>query len=84
MKRTVNGTVEYYGYCIDLLEDIKNILGFEYTIYETPDGVYGNMDENMNWNGMIKELIDKVSISLLQNCSETVPKLPQNCSGIAL
>ena len=57
----INGTLTYAGYCVDLLNDIQEILGFEYTIYEAPDGVYGRMDENMNWNGMIKELIDKVS-----------------------
>ena len=35
-------------------------MGFDYEIYAAPDGVYGRMDENENWNGMIRELVDKV------------------------
>lgn len=35
-------------------------MGFEYELYEVPDGKYGNMDSQMNWNGMIKELMEKV------------------------
>lgn len=60
MKRRVNGTVQFYGYCIDLIKDIQAIMGFEYELYEVPDGKYGNMDSQMNWNGMIKELMEKV------------------------
>ena len=60
MKRVLNGTVQFYGYCIDLIQEISKILKFEYDIYETPDRVYGNMDKDMNWNGMIRQLMDKV------------------------
>lgn len=60
MKRKGNGTVEFYGYCVDLIKDIQAIMGFEYELYEVPDGKYGNMDSKMNWNGMIKELMEKV------------------------
>ncbi|CAL4202702.1 unnamed protein product, partial [Meganyctiphanes norvegica] len=49
----------YKGYCIDLIDEIKAIVGFEYEIQEAPDGKFGTMDDNNNWNGMIKELIDK-------------------------
>ncbi|KAK4002516.1 hypothetical protein OUZ56_004340 [Daphnia magna] len=59
MKRNSNGTVEFYGYCVDLIKDIQAIMGFEYELYEVPDGKYGNMDSKMNWNGMIKELMEK-------------------------
>lgn len=62
MKRNSNGTVEFYGYCVDLIKDIQAIMGFEYELYEVPDGKYGNMDSKMNWNGMIKELMEKVCI----------------------
>lgn len=61
MKRTGNNSkVEFYGYCVDLINDIQKIIDFEYELYEVPDGKYGNMDLKMNWNGMIRELIDKV------------------------
>ncbi|XP_055955911.1 ionotropic receptor 25a isoform X2 [Patella vulgata] len=55
-----NGTkAKYEGYCIDLLDRISFLLDFEYDIYESPDKLYGAMDDDGNWNGAIKELIDK-------------------------
>ncbi|BES98926.1 glutamate receptor [Nesidiocoris tenuis] len=54
-----NGKPKFTGYCIDLLEDIRSFVPFEYEIYVAPDNAYGNMDESGNWNGMIKELIEK-------------------------
>ncbi len=35
-------------------------MNFRYEIYKAPDNNYGNEDENSTWNGMIRELIDKV------------------------
>ncbi|XP_063599999.1 ionotropic receptor 25a-like, partial [Penaeus indicus] len=60
MKRVnEDGQEEFYGYCIDLINEIKKIVNFEYEIAEAPDGKFGTMDENHEWNGMIKQLIDK-------------------------
>ncbi|XP_047486549.1 ionotropic receptor 25a-like isoform X2 [Penaeus chinensis] len=60
MKRmNEDGQEEFYGYCIDLINEIKKIVNFEYEIAEAPDGKFGTMDENHEWNGMIKQLIDK-------------------------
>ena len=57
-----NGSLpRYYGYCIDLLDKIRDIRGFEYTIYVTPDNVIGAMRDDGTWNGVINELIQKVS-----------------------
>ncbi|XP_066145499.1 ionotropic receptor 25a-like [Euwallacea fornicatus] len=50
---------KFKGYCIDLIDEIANILQFDYEIVEVGDGKFGNMDENGNWNGIIKDLIDK-------------------------
>ncbi|XP_076751604.1 ionotropic receptor 25a [Xylocopa sonorina] len=50
---------EYYGFCIDLLNEIKNTIGFQYEIREVEDKQYGNLNPNGTWNGMIKELIEK-------------------------
>lgn len=52
--------IKYKGYCIDLIEEIRELIGFEYEIYEAPDKKFGNMDDKGQWNGMIKELIEKV------------------------
>nr|AXY87920.1 ionotropic receptor 25a.3 [Subpsaltria yangi] len=54
-----NGKDKYFGYCIDLIEEIRKLLGFEYEIYVAPDNSFGYMDDNGQWNGMIKELIEK-------------------------
>nr|QBB73016.1 ionotropic receptor [Protaetia brevitarsis] len=49
----------YSGYCIDLIDEIANILKFDYEIFTAPDGKFGNMDLKGNWNGVVKELMEK-------------------------
>ncbi|XP_045585173.2 ionotropic receptor 25a isoform X1 [Procambarus clarkii] len=58
-KINADGKPEFYGYCIDLINEIKLIVNFEYEISEAPDGKFGTMDDNQQWNGMIKQLVDK-------------------------
>jgi hypothetical protein len=36
---------KFKGYCIDLIDEIRNITKFEYDIYEAPDKVFGNHRE---------------------------------------
>uniref|UniRef100_A0A672GL19 Glutamate receptor n=1 Tax=Salarias fasciatus TaxID=181472 RepID=A0A672GL19_SALFA len=52
------GNDRFEGYCIDLLKELANILGFTYEIRLVPDGKYGSQDDKGQWNGMIKELIE--------------------------
>ncbi|KAK0083400.1 hypothetical protein PV325_008825 [Microctonus aethiopoides] len=52
-------TGEWTGYCIDLINEICDIMKVEYEIHEAPDGHFGSMAEDGTWNGMIKELQDK-------------------------
>ncbi|GFX39576.1 ionotropic receptor 25a [Trichonephila clavipes] len=54
-----NGTVTFTGYCVELLDEIKKILNFDYTISETKDSKFGTMDDNLEWDGMIRDLVDK-------------------------
>jgi len=54
---------KFKGYCIDLIDEIRKITKFDYEIYEVPDKVFGNMDNNGQWNGMINELMLKVRYS---------------------
>ncbi|KAJ0183146.1 hypothetical protein K1T71_001122 [Dendrolimus kikuchii] len=49
----------FRGFCIDLIDEIREIVKFDYEITVAPDGNFGSMDDNGNWNGIIKELIDK-------------------------
>ncbi|PBC33353.1 Glutamate receptor, ionotropic kainate [Apis cerana cerana] len=50
---------EYYGFCIDLLNEIKKTVGFQYEIRETDDKKYGSLNLDGSWDGMMRELIEK-------------------------
>ena len=54
---------KYDGYCIDLMEELGKLLGFRPEYYEIPNctgaSCYGKMNSEGEWNGMIKEIVDK-------------------------
>lgn len=53
----------FEGFCIDLLRQIADMVGFEYRIELVPDGKYGVYDlETGEWNGIVRQLIDKVGM----------------------
>lgn len=60
-KRDKDGSITYTGYCIRLLNELARNLKFTYEIYPSPDGLYGAETENGTWNGLIGELINKVT-----------------------
>lgn len=47
----------YRGYCIDLMDTIAALCDFDYTILVTDQ--QGKMNENGEWNGVVRKLIDK-------------------------
>lgn len=51
---------KFKGFCIDLLDEIAQKMNFKYEIYKVADNQYGTEDANGSWNGMIRELMDKV------------------------
>lgn len=59
IMRDENSEKGFKGYCIDLLDEIAKLVKFEYTIQEVEDKKFGNMDENGEWNGIVRKLIDK-------------------------
>lgn len=64
MMRSIDNTStpRFEGFCIDLLREISEMVGFEYTIQLVPDGKYGVYDPDTGeWNGMVRRLMDKVS-----------------------
>lgn len=65
----------YKGFSIDVLDALAKILGFKYDIYQVGDGKYGSVLPNGSWNGMIGELIGKVSIFsfYLDQCPDVGP-----------
>lgn len=67
----------YKGFSIDVLDALAKILGFKYDIYQVGDGKYGSALPNGSWNGMIGELIGKVSgfyfLSHFNQCPDFSP-----------
>ena len=59
------GKDRFEGYLLDLLEHLSVRLGFEYNVYEVEDRNYGKKQDDGSWNGMIRDLIDGVSHSVL-------------------
>ena len=52
---------EFEGAAIDILDELSRILGFSYSIYLSPDGKAGVENPSTGeWNGAIKEIIEKV------------------------
>lgn len=47
------------GFCIELIDQLANLLQFNYTFVEQPDGVYGNYNNTTRqWTGMMRRLRD--------------------------
>ena len=67
LRQSENGEVftgndRYEGYCIDLMKELADIIGFEYEIREVADDNYGSeVSGTKQWNGMVGELIKRVS-----------------------
>ncbi|KAG1670699.1 Glutamate receptor ionotropic, kainate 1 [Nymphon striatum] len=56
----LTGNERYYGYGAELIEQIADVLGFKYELFEVEDKNYGMYNqETKEWNGLIRELIDK-------------------------
>ena len=59
------GNDRFEGFCVDLLREIADEVRFKYLFYIVPDDKYGAPDESDVWNGMVRELIDNVSLRRL-------------------
>ena len=57
LKNDSDGNFYWEGYCVDLISEISEILGFKYEFYPAPNNAYGSL-RNGEWNGMIRELLD--------------------------
>ena len=58
VSRTGKTTLCCSGVSIDLLVMMQDELGFQSEIYFTPDGNYGDLDEETNtWNGIVQEVL---------------------------
>ena len=58
----LEGNDRYEGYCADLAKKIAAEIGITYTIRPVEDDAYGSQsEENGTWNGMVGQLVSKVS-----------------------
>ncbi|XP_067125930.1 glutamate receptor ionotropic, kainate 2-like [Centruroides vittatus] len=55
----LKGNDRFQGYCIDLLKEISRVFGFRYEISLVRDNRYGSKNKIGEWNGMIRQLIDR-------------------------
>ena len=50
------------GFCVDILEEVAAVVGFNYRLKVVDDGSYGKyVNATGRWNGMIGELLDEVA-----------------------
>ena len=61
MKQEQDGKISYEGFCIDLFKELAKMLHFTYEIYVSPDGQYGGITQKGTWNGIVGQLVNKVS-----------------------
>ncbi|KAG5442823.1 Glutamate receptor ionotropic, delta-1, partial [Clonorchis sinensis] len=47
------------GMIVDLLDILKERFDFRYEIYSSSDGMYGDMINDIHWNGLIGDLLNK-------------------------
>ncbi|KAB5543492.1 hypothetical protein PHYPO_G00079810 [Pangasianodon hypophthalmus] len=59
--KVLYGNDRFEGYCLDLLKELSNILGFSYEVRLVADGKYGAQNDKGEWNGMVRELIDHIA-----------------------
>jgi len=62
---SLSGSEQYTGYCADLAKMIAEHVRFTYEIKPVSDGKYG-YKENNEWNGIVGELVRRVSVCFLQ------------------
>ncbi|XP_065285154.1 glutamate receptor ionotropic, kainate 2-like [Dermacentor albipictus] len=55
----LEGNDRFEGFCVDLLREISVLLGFRYQLRLVRDAAYGALDSEGQWNGMMRELVDK-------------------------
>ncbi|XP_061104023.1 glutamate receptor ionotropic, kainate 1 isoform X3 [Conger conger] len=60
-NKELYGNDRFEGYCLDLLKELSNILGFSYEVKLVSDGKYGAQNDKGEWNGMVRELIDHLT-----------------------
>ena len=51
----------YEGFCVELIKEVAQKVGFNYTIRLAPEAKYGIYNPvTGEWNGIVRELMDRV------------------------
>lgn len=59
----LSGNDRYEGFCIDLIKELAQMLGFNYTFIQQPDGKYGSCNKTTETcNGMLGKVQRDVSM----------------------
>ena len=68
MRRTMSdGTYQYYGFCVDVLEELSNKLNnFGYEIFELDHKDVKTNGKGRIWDGIITQL--KVGVGVICSC----------------
>ena len=56
-----NSTDRFVGFCMDILRDLAGRLHFTYEIEIVKDATFGKKNKDGEWNGIIGELVARVS-----------------------
>ena len=56
------GNRRFAGFAVDLIQKVSELLEFEYELYPVPDGNFGSKLESGEWNGMIGQVLNGVSV----------------------
>ena len=54
-EQPLSGNDRYEGFCVDLLGEVAQIVGFQFKIELVPDGKYGAINQDKEWNGMVRQ-----------------------------
>lgn len=65
-SKALTGNDRFEGYAIELIENLAEDLGFNYTFLIQEDRAYGSLDPKTGqWNGMMKEILEGVSFNMV-------------------
>lgn len=60
-SQKLEGNAQYEGYAIDIICELSQRMGFNYTFHVQTNGVNGNKDrKTKKWNGMIRQILENV------------------------
>ena len=60
-SKGLKGNSRFEGFIPDMMDELATRLQFSYDLYLVPDGNFGSLMDNGEWNGMIQQVLNGVS-----------------------